>query len=342
MAPSATGTATAADSYRSPPTPFDPTTDAVSLSNPTIRQLRDAAPHLKLYTRDSPEFQTLRSCYNSLIDAQPLVICRPTSAADISAVVRVASSNGAPLTVRCGGHDAFGRSCVDGAVVVDLREMDSMRLCHDDDDGDLVVKVGGGVLAHNLVAFLQSKGLCTAHGSAGSVGWTSWAMGGGYGLFAEYAGFGVDNIISARLVTADGAVVDTRDDAELLWGVRGAGASFGVVFETTVRVHPLQPEILAGFLAYDWREAESVLAGFQALADSNRIPECFGGQMGFAKGEWGVGLALLFVWPGADKAQGKKFLDVVRALGTVVADTVGDSKSILSIHSDPHTHPPSP
>lgn len=56
--------------------------------------------------------------------------------------------------------------------------------------------------------------------------------GGGYGFNVVTYGFGVDQTLGARVVVARGNVINTNEDLELLWALRGAGAgTFGVVVE---------------------------------------------------------------------------------------------------------------
>lgn len=82
-------------------------------------------------------------------------------------------------------------------------------------------------------------------------------------------GCGADTILSARIVTADGAAqtVSATENAELFWAVRGAGANFGIVTSVTVRVIP---EINGGvhyacLLAFPPALVETVVATVEAL-----------------------------------------------------------------------------
>lgn len=60
-------------------------------------------------------------------------------------------------------------------------------------------------------------------------------------MYSAQFGFGSDNILSARIVTADGSLIQANDNInqELFWAIRGAGQFFGVVTELTIRTYPL-------------------------------------------------------------------------------------------------------
>ncbi|KAK3362476.1 hypothetical protein B0T25DRAFT_594982, partial [Lasiosphaeria hispida] len=63
------------------------------------------------------------------------------------------------------------------------------------------------------------------------VGVTSSALGDGVGPLQGEYGLGLDQIVSARLVLADGTAPD------LLWALKGAGQNFGIVTEMKLRVY---------------------------------------------------------------------------------------------------------
>ncbi|GMG07170.1 unnamed protein product [Aspergillus oryzae var. brunneus] len=93
-----------------------------------------------------------------------------------------------------------------------MRDMDTVNVASD----RASAHVGGGVIAGHLQEILNSHGLFTSTGQAKSVGYVFWACGGGYGFYVGIYGFGVDQILRARVVLAGGCVVETNAESELL------------------------------------------------------------------------------------------------------------------------------
>jgi hypothetical protein len=197
-------------------------------------------------------------------------------------------------------------------------------------------KVGGGVIAGDLQQTLDKYRLFTPTGQAKTVGYVSWACGGGYGFYVGTYGFGVDQILGAIVVLADGRIVDTDQEPELLWAIRGAGAgTFGVVVELRVKVYTT-PKLYAGFLAFPMHEAPVVLERFQQLNAPNGIPDEFSGDAIVAKPEMlqlpsSAGSSYIFYWcwtaAQGDLSEAKEYLNKMKSFGTVLVDTVRESES---------------
>jgi FAD/FMN-containing dehydrogenase len=70
-------------------------------------------------------------------------------------------------------------------------------------------------------------------------------LGGGIGPWGGLHGLVIDALLSLRVVTANGTLIDVSESShpDLFWAFRGAGANFGIVLSTT---YPLQQQVNNG------------------------------------------------------------------------------------------------
>jgi hypothetical protein len=191
-----------------------------------------------------PAYDEHRRVWNGSIDRFPALIARCTSADDVTAAVRVARESGLPVAVRGGGHSFPGLSVCDGGIVIDLGRMKGIAV-----DGDRrTARVQAGVLWGELDRATQPYGLATTGGIVTHTGVAGLTLGGGIGWLQRRYGMTIDNLLAVELITADGERVraSEEENADLFWGVRGAGGNFGVVTEFTFRLNAVGPEVLAG------------------------------------------------------------------------------------------------
>ena len=130
-----------------------------------------------------------------------------------------------------------------------------------------IARVGAGVLWEDVVDAAAPHGLIALHGSSPNVGVTGYSLGGGMGWLARSHGLQANSVTAIELVTADGEIVrtDAQHDPELFWALRGGGGNFGIVTALEFRLYPLR-EIYAGFMLWDWTEAERVLTAYAQWA----------------------------------------------------------------------------
>ena len=83
--------------------------------------------------------------------------------------------------------------------------------------------------------------MCPVTGTVNTVGFIPSTVGGGLTILAPLLGYGSDNVVAARLVTAKGELitVSESENTELLYAIKGAGQFFGVITSLTVKVHPI-------------------------------------------------------------------------------------------------------
>jgi FAD/FMN-containing dehydrogenase len=191
-------------------------------------------PSIKYISPSSADFASAREIWNHGRRDVPLAIVQPQTAPEVSALVKYAKQNGIPFTVRVGGHNLEGRAIAEAALTIDLRALASVTIADDRQSAT----VQGGILQDALATKLWNEGLVTPVGAIPSVGYVGWATYGGYGPFSGHWGLGVDQIIGATIVDAKGDIV--KADDSLLKGIRGAGGTFGVIVDVTIKVYPLK------------------------------------------------------------------------------------------------------
>jgi FAD/FMN-containing dehydrogenase len=215
---------------------------------------------------EDPGYDEARTIYNGSIDRRPALIARPRGAADVIDILDYARNRGLPISVRCGGHGVAGTSLVEGGVLIDLSAMKGVQV--DPRRGTAIAQAGALWGEYDRETGL--RGCATPGGRVTTTGVGGFCLGGGYGWLSGLHGLTCDNLVSADVVTADGRLVhcDEEVSSDLLWGLRGAGANFGVVTTYELRVHPMPPLIMAGMLMVpNDDQAREVIKGYRKYVE---------------------------------------------------------------------------
>ena len=136
-----------------------------------------------------------------MIDRRPGAVVRCRGASDVMRAVRLAHDNGLLMAVRGGGHNISGNAVCEGGLLIDLSLMRSVRV----DPKNRTARVEPGVTLGEFDKEAQTFGLATPLGINSTTGVAGLTLGGGFGWLSRKFGFTVDNLISADVVTADGA-----------------------------------------------------------------------------------------------------------------------------------------
>ena len=210
------------------------------------------------------EYDSARQVWNRAIDRKPAAIVRCAGEDDVVRTVELARTHGALLAVRSGGHSQPGHSVCTGGILLDLGGLDDVRV----DMSAHVVSASAGARVSRLLEVLQPYGVVTTTGGCPDVGLGGLTLGGGENLLMARYGAVCDNVISARLVTADGRVLTVSRDEhpDLFWAIRGGGGNFGVVTSFEYRVYPLA-RVLCGQLFFPLKRAREVLRRYRDLME---------------------------------------------------------------------------
>lgn len=215
------------------------------------------------FSPDSPGYEAIRRPVNPAYrDVRPRLVVRCRSVSDVVAAIGYASATGERIVPRGGGHCFAGRSSTDG-IVLDLSGLDGISVA-----GDQVATIGAGARLGRVYAALHTHGRTLPAGCGPTVGIAGLTLGGGIGLLGREHGLTCDRLVGARVVLADGSVVDCDHDREpdLFWALRGAGGGqFGVV--TSLRFDTV-PEPMTTRVEAHWSgiALDELVAAWQAWA----------------------------------------------------------------------------
>ena len=260
-----------------------------------------------------------RRIWNAMVDKRPAMIARCSGTADVINSVNFARENNLLISVRGGGHNFPGNSVCNDGLMIDLSRMTGVRV----DPAARTVRAQGGTKWGAFDHETQAFGLAAPGGTDVDTGIAGLTLGGGIGWLSGGHGLSCDNLVSADVVTADGRSLSANADEnpDLFWGLRGGGGNFGVVTSLEYRLHPVGPEVLAGWLMFP---ADRVREFFPLVNDfTDNMPD----EMNLITflhtlpDDGGKACSILLCYHGPIN-EGKRVIQPLRALGTPIVDDV--------------------
>ena len=210
-------------------------------------------------------YDAARLLLNPSFDKHPALVVQPTGAADIRTAVDFARDNGnLLLAVKCGGHSASGKSTCDGGMQLDLSLFRDVRV----DPEARRAWVSGGSLLGPVDHEAMALGLVTPMGTVSHTGAGGLVTGGGFGRLARRYGLAVDNLVAVDVVAADGQWhrASADENPDLFWAVRGGGGNFGVVTSFEFQLHPMQRQVVGGYMVFPIESARDLLVMYSEYA----------------------------------------------------------------------------
>lgn len=205
-------------------------------------------------------YDEARKLYNAMIDKRPRLIVRCADVADVVACVNFGRDNGLRIAVRGGGHNGAGFGSVDDGLVIDLSAMKGVRV----DPKVRTVRVSPGCTTGDVDHATHLFGQAVPFGIISTTGVAGITLNGGHGYLGRQYGLVCDNLIEADVVLADGSFVTAseKENADLLWALRGGGGNFGVVTSFLFRTHPAKM-LYGGPVIFDLSDAASVMRWYR-------------------------------------------------------------------------------
>ena len=298
-----------------------------SISEDDVQNLSDSLDG-DLLTPDSEGYDQARTIWNAMIDRRPGLVAMCESEGDVAASVKFASEHGLLLSIHGAGHNIAGNAVCDGGFMISFARMKDVEV--DTDTGR--VRVQPGATLGDLDAATQEHGLAVPTGINSTTGIAGLTLGGGFGWLSRKHGMTVDNLLSARVVLADGSVVvaSESENEDLFWGLRGGGGNFGVVTSFEFQGHQVGPEVLSGLIVHPFSDVADVLPKYREFA-ANAPDEVTvwvvlrkAPPLPFLPVEvHGTEVVVLAAMYAGDMADGEEALAPLRAIGNPIADVIG-------------------
>ncbi|KAL3293118.1 FAD binding domain-containing protein [Colletotrichum asianum] len=175
---------------------------------------------------------------------KPGCILVPTSAEEVSAIVKVLETNNETFAVKSGGHNPnnyYART---------------QRGYYD--KASNTVSVGPGNKWEDVHAALDGTGVTVVGGRIGNVGVGGYLLGGGLSFLSTQCGWASNNIVSVEMVLANGTI--------------GGGNAFGIVNRYVLQAHPIG-QIWGGNLVFGADKTDKILAAIRNFTENYDDPK---------------------------------------------------------------------
>ncbi|KAF5692954.1 d-lactate dehydrogenase [Fusarium denticulatum] len=246
-------------------------------------------PNIKFTFPGEAAWVDITKCFIKT-SSSPSIVARPQDASQVQELVRFCVSHSVDFVVN-------------GVLTINMRDIKSVNIS----ENKTTAEIGGGIITRELTKALDAEGLITL--TAECFGW--------YGL-------GVDQIIGAKYVNAEGALIDAGD--EELKAMRGGGGCLGIITQMTIKVYCLK-EILEGTFVFESTNKRAAWAsfinGYNKFTANKDIPNCLSIQLtGVAIPHAGNIFTVSCLWADEDHDEGRKWMTKIMALGDSVREVI--------------------
>jgi len=225
-------------------------------------------------------YAALVAPYNLNLLTTPAAIVFPQNATQVAAAVKCAVDAGIKVQAKSGGHNYGNYGSSTGELSVNLENLQHFSM----DDATWTANFGPGNHLGQVTELMYNNGKRQApHGETFDVGLGGHATVGGAGAASRQLGLLVDYIEEVEVVLANSSIVKASrsENQDLFFAVRGAGSSFGIVTDFTIRTVPAPSSTIR--YTYVWNKPSvssqvHIFTTWQQLLADGLIPR----QMSYA------------------------------------------------------------
>ncbi|KAK9349620.1 hypothetical protein V1523DRAFT_422378 [Lipomyces doorenjongii] len=168
---------------------------------------------------------------------QPGAVVNVATESDVQKTVQWAVKNNVKFLAQTGGHGwTITWNIEKSDIIINMRRMNNISV--NPKEGHAIIE--GGALVHEVIDAAYGEKVHIVVGNCNSVGACGAMLGAGFSRLQANYSMSIDNIISLRLVTAKGDIINVSatENSELLWCLKGGGHNFGIVTSAVVNAFP--------------------------------------------------------------------------------------------------------
>ncbi|KIX08902.1 uncharacterized protein Z518_03559 [Rhinocladiella mackenziei CBS 650.93] len=175
----------------------------------------------------------------------PAMIAFAKSATEVGALIGCAANTGYQAVPRSGRHHFEGWSALNGSLVIDVSSINYVNI----DDDLKTATIGGGTNLGQIYTELSVVNKTFLGGICPTVALGGYLGAGGYNLQQRQHGLAVDQVLSFKIVMANGDLLNVSPTSHPdLWFAARGGGTYGIVVEATVKIITLpRSAMVVGF-----------------------------------------------------------------------------------------------
>ncbi|TFK97571.1 glucooligosaccharide oxidase [Pterulicium gracile] len=206
---------------------------------------------IKAYFPGQDGYLNASQPFNLRFTPEPVAVAYPTTALQVSEIVKIGHRAGIPVTARSGGHSYIAAGLGSQShenLVIDLSHLNTITY----NESTHIAVIGPGNRLGPVAVKLNEHGRGIPHGSCAYVGIGGHAAFAGYGFASRMWGLTIDTILSVEAVLANGTITTASETQhpDLFWALRGAAPSFGLITSYTIQTFPVPSSGL--IFSYAW------------------------------------------------------------------------------------------
>ncbi|KAI1120067.1 FAD-binding domain-containing protein [Nemania abortiva] len=193
----------------------------------------------------------------------------PSSEEEVASIVKTANAANIPF-IATGGRHHFGTTLqkLQEGLAIDLSRLKNVTI----DKESSTVTIGGGAQIRDVLTPVSEAGYQIPSGACNGAGYIGSGIGAGIGYLEGTFGLVIDALVSAKLVTARGDLIEVSESShpDLFWAIRGAGTNFGIITSAVFKLsEPVNNgEVFYADLIYSASQKSDYFKAMQTFSDN--------------------------------------------------------------------------